>query len=133
MNATQIREILTTVLGAVIKIIVIIWLVNFIYTKALESYAFGYRVFTEEPVSPAPGREVTVALTEGKSEKAIAEMLEEKGLVRDANLALIQIYCSEYRETLEPGVYTLNTAMTLEEMMYEMSPSEHPEDEEEGS
>lgn len=130
MKAAQIREILTTILGTVIKIIVIMWLVNFIYTKAVESYAFGYRVFTEEPVSPAPGRDVTVALTEGKTEKAIAETLEEKGLVRDSNLAYLQILCSEYRTTIEPGVYTLNTSMTLEEMMYEMSPSEHTEEDE---
>ncbi len=132
MKAAQIREILSTILGTVVKIIVIMWLVNFIYTKALESYAFGYRVFTEEPVSPAPGREVTVAMTEGKTEKALARTLEEKGLVRDANLAYIQILCSEYKSTLEPGVYTLSTSMTLEEMMYEMSPSQHPEEEEEG-
>lgn len=131
MKAAQIREILSTILSTIVKIVVILWLANFIYTKALDAYNFGFRVFTEEAVSPAPGRDVTVAITEGKTDKAIAEMLAEKGLVRDEKLAYIQIFCSEYKDTIEPGVYTLNTAMTLEEMMYEMSPSEHTEEEEE--
>lgn len=129
MKAAQIRDILSTILSTIIKLIVIMWLVSFIISKATEAFSFGYRVFTEEPVSPEPGREVTLALTEGKSDKALAETLEEKGLVRDAKLAYIQILCSEYRKTTEPGVYTLNTSMTLEEMMYTMSPSEHEEEE----
>jgi len=131
MKAAQIREILSTILSTIVKIVVILWLVNFVYSKAVEAYNFGYRVFTEESVSPAPGRDVTVAITEGKTEKAIAEMLAEKGLVRDSKLAYIQILCSEYKDTVEPGVYTLNTSMTLEEMMYAMSPSEQKDEEEE--
>lgn len=128
MKAAQIRDMLTTILSAIIKIIVIMWLVSFIVSKATDAFNFGYRVFTEEPMSPAPGRDVSVALTEGKTEKALALTLEEKGLVRDSNLAYVQILCSEYKNTLEPGVYTLNTSMTLEEMMYAMSPSEHEEE-----
>ena len=129
MKTYQIRDLLTTILGTIIKILVIMWLVNFIYTKATEAYAFGYRVFTEEAVSPAPGRDISVAITEGKSAKSLAETLYEKGLVRDENLAYIQILCSEYKDTLEPGVYELNTSMTLEEMMYAMSPSQWEDEE----
>ena len=106
----------------------------FIYNKAIDAYDFGYRVFTEPAVSPAPGRDVTFALTEGKTGKALAESLYEKGLVRDENLAFAQIMASEYRESLTPGVYELNTSMTLEEMMAVMGgevEEETEEDEEE--
>lgn len=128
----KISQILSTILSALVKIAVAIWIVNFIYTRTLDAYDFGYRVFTEEPISPAPGREVSVALTEGKSNMDIAKMLEEKGLVRDHYLAFAQILASEYKEKLVPGAYTLNTSMTTEEMLMAMSPqpvvSEEDED-----
>ena len=50
--------------------------------------------------------------------------------MRDANLAFVQILCSEYRKTLKPGVYNLNTAMTIEEMLKTMSPEEEKDDKE---
>lgn len=133
MKAKQIQEIVAAIVSIAIKVIVIIWLANFIYAKAIVAYDFGYRVFAEEPVSPAPGRDVTVAVTEGKTEKAIAESLYEKGLVRDEKLAWIQIFLSDYKDELIPGVYTLNTSQTVEEMMAVMAgKTEEPlEDEEE--
>ena len=131
MTAKQIQEIIAAIGSLAIKVIIVVWLANFIYTKAIAAYDFGYRVFTEEPVSPAPGRDITVAITEGKSEKGIADILGEKGLVRDAKLAYLQIMASEYKDLVEPGVYTLNTSQTLEEMMYSMSPSAMEEEEEE--
>lgn len=126
----NIKQILATVLSAVVKIAVIIWIVNFIYGKTIQAYEFGYRVFTEEAVSPAPGREIQISVTEGKSSRDVAKILAEKGLVRDANLAFVQILCSEYRKTLKPGVYNLNTAMTIEEMLKTMSPEDEDEDKE---
>ncbi len=131
MNAKMIRDIITTVLSAVIKILVAVWLVNFIYTKAVEAYDFGYRVYTEPAMSPEPGRDVTVAITEGKSDKAIAETLFDKGLTRDANLAYLQILASEYREKITPGVYELNTSMTMDEIVKALAGNYVEETEEE--
>lgn len=131
MNAKMIRDIITTVLSAVIKILVAVWLVNFIYTKAVEAYDFGYRVYTEPAMSLPPGRDVTVAITEGKSDKAIAETLYDKGLTRDANLAYLQILGSEYREKITPGVYELNTSMTMDEIMQVLAGNYVEETEEE--
>ena len=126
----KVTQILSTLLSALVKIAVAIWIVNLIYTKTLEAYDFGYRVFTEEAVSPAPGRDVSVSITEGKSVKDIAKLLEDKGLVRDYKLCMVQIYASEYRENMEPGVYTLNTSMTVEEMCAAMAPEDEEEEEE---
>ena len=127
----KLTQILSTILSAIIKIAVAIWIVNFIYTKTLAAYDFGYRVFTEAPISPAPGRDVTISYTEGKSFKDLAKSLEEKGLVRDYKLAMVQMYASAYKNTIKPGAYTLNTSMTTEEMMKAMSPGVDEEDEEE--
>lgn len=120
----NVKQLLGTVLSALIKIAVLIWVINFIYSKAIMAYDFGYRVFREEPMAPAPGREVTVSVTEGKSVGDVAKILEEKGLVRDSNLAYVQIMLSEYRTAIKPGIYTLNTSMTTEEMLKEMSPGD---------
>lgn len=125
----KVGNIVSGILSALIKIAIAIWVINFIYTKTLEAYDFGYRVFTETSVSPAPGRDVTFSFTEDKSNMDIAKMLADKGLVRDYKLAFVQILASEYRESLTPGIYTLNTSMTTEEMMHTMAPE--PEEEEE--
>ncbi len=127
----KLTQILSTILSAIIKIAVAIWIVNFIYTKTLAAYDFGYRIFTEAPISPAPGRDVTISYTEGKSFKDLAKTLEEKGLVRDYKLAMVQMYVSAYKDTVKPGAYTLNTSMTTEEMMKAMSPGVDEEDKEE--
>lgn len=127
----KLGNVFGTVLSILIKVAVAIWVINFIYTKTLAAYNFGYRVFTEDAISPDPGKEVSVSITEGKSYMDIAEILEEKGLVRDAKLAFVQILASEYRSSMKPGVYTLNTAMTTEEMIAAMSPVEDEEPDEE--
>ncbi|MBQ3890657.1 MAG: endolytic transglycosylase MltG [Lachnospiraceae bacterium] len=123
----KISQILSTILSALVKIAIAIWVVNFIYTKTMAAYDFGYRVFTEPAISPAPGREVKISITEGKKPMDIAKLLEEKGLVRDHNLAFLQILASPYREGMEPGVYTVTTAMTTDEILKAMNPSESEE------
>lgn len=123
-------RILSTILSAMVKIAIAIWIVNFLYTKAAGAYEFGYRIFTEEPMAPAPGKDVPFALTEGKSNMDIAKLLTEKGLTRDKYLAFVQILASEHRKDIKPGAYVLNTSMTVEEMLGVMSPELSDEEEE---
>lgn len=125
----KVRQMLATVLSALIKIAIAIWVVNFIYTKSVAAYEFGFRVFTEEAVSPAPGREVSFSYTEGKSDKDLAKSLFDKGLVRDEKLAYVQLLVAENKKSMVPGIYTLTTAMTVEEMVNAMCPEEDEEDE----
>ena len=47
----------------------------------------------------------------------IANMMEEKGLSRDARLFYIQMLCSDYKKTIQPGLYILSTDMTAEEIL----------------
>jgi UPF0755 protein len=88
---------------------------------AMTGYDFGYRVFTEPAMEDAPGKDVMVLVREDMSQKEIAEMLEEKGLVRDSKLFLLQLKLSAYSGKLLPGVYTLNTSMEPKEMMVVMA------------
>ena len=92
-----------------------------IYRVATFAYGYGYRIFAEEPVDREPGIDVNVAIVEGKSVKEIGKLLEEKGLIRDGFLFILQEKFSEYSGDLKPGVYTLNTSQTPYEMLAIMS------------
>ena len=104
-----------------IQIIFRIFIVTIIVYVAAKlgtiAFDFGYRVFTEPAVAEAPGDDVLVQVKEGMEAGELAEVLEEKGLVRDSNLFLLQYRLSAYWKRIEPGVYTLNTSMTAKEMM----------------
>ena len=118
MNA---RQIVVAVMGTVIRLAVAVVVVMFLYKAALVAYDYGYRVFQEPPVAEAPGTDIAVDITMGKSAYQIGEILESKGLIRDAGLFYIQNLLSHYKDELHAGSYTLNTSMTMEEMMEIMS------------
>lgn len=111
------KQIIMAVLGTILKVAVTIIVVVFVYRAALVAYDYGYRIFQETPVSAAPGRDIQVDITVGKSALQIGEILEQKGLIRDARLFYIQNLLSKYKDKLQAGSYTLNTSMTMEEMM----------------
>lgn len=125
--ASKAGSLLGSALSLALKVAIIIFVISFVYSKTLEAYDFGFRVFNETPVAVEPGKDITVSITEGKSYWDIANILKDKGLVRDAKLAYAQIWASEYRETMKPGSYVLNTSMTTEEMMAVMGAVEEEE------
>jgi len=92
-----------------------------LYRVAGFAFDFGFRIFAEEPIDREPGIDVNVAVVEGKSVKEIGKLLEEKGLIRNGTLFILQEKFSEYSGELRPGVYTLNTSQTPYEMMAIMS------------
>ena len=87
-------------------------------------YDFGYRVFTESAIDKEPGKDVLVQVREDTSARELGKTLEEKGLVRDGNLFFLQLKLSAYSKRILPGVYTLNTSMTVKDMMVVMSTEE---------
>jgi len=84
-------------------------------------FDFGYRIFTEEAIDEAPGTDIMVQVEDGMSAKELGEMLEDKGLIRDANLFVLQLNLSAYAKKIKAGVYTLNTSQTAKEMIVIMS------------
>lgn len=118
------KQAIIATLWTVIKVTVIIVFVVYVYRFAVKSYDTGYRIFADTAIEEAPGRDVTVAVVEGKSGKEIGSMLVEKGLIENALLFSIQLKCSSYAESIKPGIYTLNTSMTPYEMMAVMAGGE---------
>lgn len=122
------KKMIWGVVKGIFKIAVTLAVVILIYNLGLKAYDFGYRIFAEEPVELGTGRTVSVSIVEGKSVSEIGEILEEKGLIRDAKLFYFQEMFSEYKGELKPGVYELSTGMTPYEMMEIMSASDEEEE-----
>ncbi len=121
------KQIIMAVFSTVLKVAIAAVVILLVYKGAVVAYDYGYRVFKEEPVAASPGVDIKVDVTVGKSVMQIGELLENKGLIRDAKLFYIQNLLSHYKNALRPGTYTLNTSMTMEQMMEVMSPKETQE------
>lgn len=103
-------------MGFVIRGVILVILILTVYKVGQKAYDFGFGIFTEEPMTPEPGRDVSITIVQGDSTMDVAKMLEEKGLIRDPYLFYVQKKCSVYDKDIEPGFYTLNTSMTADDM-----------------
>lgn len=127
------REIVGSVFGIAIKIIVAVVVVMFVYKYAFVAYDYGYRIFGEKPITSGEGRDITVVISDGDGAKEIGEVLESKGLIRDAKLFVIQEKLSNYSGKIPSGEYVLNTSMTAEEMIEVMATGVSTVEEEDGN
>ncbi|MBR4169349.1 MAG: endolytic transglycosylase MltG [Lachnospiraceae bacterium] len=130
----KIQQFAYSFLGTVIRVVILIILAIVLFRLGGKAYEFGFRIFTEEPMSEPPGRDIQVTVSKSDGIKEVAEMLEDKGLIRDAFLFRIQEKVSLYDGDIHPGIFTLNTSMTAEEMFgVLLKTDENEEESEEGS
>ncbi len=122
------KSLILTVLEIIIKVVVVAVVILFAFRTATAAYDFGYRVFADQPVSISGGRTISVSVAEGASVKEVADMLEEKGLIEDAKLFVVQELLSAYRGEMTPGIYDLSTDMTAQQMLEIMSGSNEEEE-----
>ncbi len=118
-------------LGTVIRVVVLVILAILLFKLGGKAYEFGFRIFTEAPMSEPPGRDIQVTVSKSDGIKEVSKMLEEKGLIRDAKLFRIQEKVSMYDGEIHPGIFTLNTSMTAEEMFAVLLESENKDETEE--
>ncbi len=121
-------KVVLRVLSVSITVLLGVLVVCGLYQIGLKCYDFGYRVYTEPAVSKGDGVDVLVQITEDMGTDEIAELLEEKGLVRDARLFYLQAKLAGFKK--EPGVYTVSTSMTARELMAALVPPGEEEAEE---
>ena len=65
-------------------------------------YDFGYRAFTEPAMEEEPGRDVMVQIKDGMTDAEVAEMLLNKGLIRNDMLFRVQLKLYEYSGEMQP-------------------------------
>ena len=128
----SVKSIVGSTVELIIKIVALIFIASYIIKAATAAYDYGYRIFTEAPVSLGEGRVISVSVEEPVSVKNVGQMLEERGLIRDANLFVIQELLSEDHGKIQPGIYDLSTSMTAQEMVAVMA-ADAPEEEEENA
>lgn len=126
----DIKQIIGSIVETIIKIVAVVFIVMFVYNTAIKAYDYGYRVFAEEPMTFGEGRTISIYVKSEDSVKDIGENLQEKGLIRDANLFFVQELLSEYHGKIVPGIYDLNTSMKVDEML-EIMTADYVETEEE--
>lgn len=114
MNA---KQLLGAVSAMIIKIALAAVVIVVVFRLAVYAYDFGYQVFADVPVSEGEGRIVSVVVSEGQSSRELAKILEQKGLINDANAFYVYERLSDYKDKLQPGVYELSTSMKAEEML----------------
>lgn len=120
----RIKSLILAVLEAIIKVVILAVAVMYILKGVNAAYEFGYKVFADEPVSVNNPRTITVGVGESSGVKDVASMLEDKGLINDARLFVIQEYLSAYHDQIKPGIYDLSTGMTANEMIQIMASGE---------
>ena len=81
------------------------------------AYDFCYSIVLDAAVDAEPGRDVSVTLSAGMDTGEVAQLLERKGLVEDAEIFRLQVVLNGYEDSLQTGTYVLNTSMTPKEMM----------------
>ena len=113
----NIKKIVVAFLGTVFRLVVMVAVLYMVYEVAIGAYNFGYRVFADIPMVFSPGTDIQVTITESMDDKEIAQNFQEVGLIEDWKLFWAQIQFSEYKDTIQPGAYTLNNSMKAEEML----------------
>ena len=126
----KVKYVIGSVVEAIIKIVALVLIVMFVIRIATAAYDYGFRVFAEEPVETGEGRTISVSIGGSDSAKEVGEMLQEKGLIRDANLFRIQELLSEHHGKIQPGIYDLKTTMTAQEMLAVIAVEPEEEDSE---
>ena len=117
------NQISSIVIQAALGVILVTVAAMVFFVGIKKAYSFGYEIFSVEPVAAAPGTDKMFVVEEGTSKAQCMDNLEKAGLIRDKNIALIQEYFFEYK--IYPGTYTLNTSMTIKEILAELN--EKPE------
>lgn len=126
-----VKRIVLGILNASVRIAILVIAFSLIKKVCLTSYDYGYRVFSERPMTEGEGFDEDVVIPVGSSAMDIGKILKNKGLIRDEKLFYVQVLLSSYRGKLNPGDYVLNTSMTAEDMMRVIAGADRSEEEEE--
>ena len=114
----NVKQLLGAIGAMLFKIVLSAAIIILVFKLAVAAYDFGFNLFADIPIDEeGSGRTVNVIISENLDSMDIGQMLEEKGLIRDAKMFYIQEKLSDYKGMITAGTYELNTAMSVEEML----------------
>ena len=131
MSSTNktVKQISSAVIQTALTIIFYTIVIMVFYAAVRKAYSFGHEVFNTSPMAAPPGVDKLFVVEEGMTTEQCLESLERSGLIRDKMVARFQEFFFEYE--IYPGTYTLNTSMTLKEILAALN--EKPPQETEGT
>ena len=127
----QLKQAVSAVFGMIFRLLITIIMIILVYQMATYAYSFGYSVFADIPKDMSPGYTKTVSISEGTTEWALAQSLQEQGIVADAKIFYVQLVLSDYKDEWKPGIYDLNTSMKSDEIITTLASISGEEEEEE--
>lgn len=114
----NVKQLLGAIGAMLFKIVLSAAVIIVVFKLAVSAYDFGFQLFADIPIDEeGNGRTVNVIISENQDSMEVGQMLEEKGLIRDAKMFYIQEMLSDYKDMITAGSYELNTAMSIEEML----------------
>lgn len=128
-STDKINKVTGTVIFLSVKVIVYIIVALVFYYGITGAYQFGLDVFSRRTMTSAPGIEMRISIEEGDSAMEIGRTLEKMGLVHNAYAFVFQKYF--YNVKISPGVYTLNTSMTVKDALEALDSDNQEEEAEE--
>lgn len=127
----QLKQAVSAVFGMIFRTLVTIIMIILVYQMATYAYSFGYLVFADIPKDMSPGFTKTVSISEGTSDWALAQSLQDQGIVPDAKVFYVQLILSDYKDQWKPGIYDLNTSMKSGDIITTLAGISGEEEEEE--
>lgn len=112
-----IRRILVSILLFLLKLFFVIAIAVGITRLGGYAYEVGYSLYDNSAVSSPPGKDVAIVIPEGCSVSRVAELLEYKGLIKNALVFRLQEQLSKYKGEIQAGSYVLNTSQTAWEIL----------------
>lgn len=121
MSSTNktVKKISSAVIQAALTVILLTIAVMVANIAVRKAYRFGHEVFNMSPMAKAPGVDKLFVVDEDATTMQCLESLERAGLIRDKNVARFLEFFFEYE--IYPGTYTLNTSMTVKEILAELN------------
>ncbi len=119
-----------SVIKAVLRVLIVVFLVVVAYFLIKSAYQIGYQVTGSRPLSESADDAVRtmVVITDSMSAGDIGELLISRGLIDEDRYAFVlQEFISGYHDEIAPGTYVLDSSMTVEEMIHIMAGAEEEE------
>ena len=104
------------------RVIMIAIMILVIFVAVRFSFRFGHSIFYQSPAEAPPGRDIEVTIEKGASIDELAEQLYDDGII--TNELAFRIQGRLYKVNYYPGTYTLNTSMTVKEILQALDMTE---------
>lgn len=124
-NMQRTLNTLRFLLALCVNFLIMVLVFYAIASVCVQGYHFCYEIFGSVVVEDAPGTEHAFLLTESDTMWDVAERLQKEDLIVNRYSFYIRTkFMDPETIILQPGEYVLNTSMTYEEIINQLTASE---------